>query len=126
MQCGVCNIMRCVCRSVKALARLSLKEPVYLSVHEHAQYSTPTGLEQVLHPVLSEGCLCVQGGGGHKAVHCTSVNRDLIVNVLSAVEVLSGPHCVRGCSLRLLWCGILCMGGNHSCALQWELVGQGR
>ena len=37
----------CVFRSVKALARLSLKDPAYVSVHEHAQYSTPSGLEQV-------------------------------------------------------------------------------
>ena len=33
-------------RSVKDLARLSLKDPVYVSVHEHAQYSTPESLRQ--------------------------------------------------------------------------------
>ena len=34
-------------RSVKDLARLSLKDPMYVSVHENAQHSTPTQLEQV-------------------------------------------------------------------------------
>ena len=34
------------CRSVKDLARLSLKDPMYISVHEHAQHSTPTQLQQ--------------------------------------------------------------------------------
>jgi len=34
-------------RSVKDLARLSLKHPVYVSVHENATHSTPTQLEQV-------------------------------------------------------------------------------
>ncbi|KAK7108903.1 probable ATP-dependent RNA helicase DDX10 [Littorina saxatilis] len=33
-------------KSVKALARLSLKDPAYVSVHEHEQYSTPSGLKQ--------------------------------------------------------------------------------
>ena len=33
-------------RSVKDLARLSLKDPVYVSVHENAQYSTPESLRQ--------------------------------------------------------------------------------
>ncbi|KAK2140996.1 hypothetical protein LSH36_1186g00002 [Paralvinella palmiformis] len=33
-------------KSVKDLARLSLKDPMYVSVHEHAQYSTPTQLAQ--------------------------------------------------------------------------------
>ncbi|KAK3605178.1 hypothetical protein CHS0354_012984 [Potamilus streckersoni] len=33
-------------RSVKDLARLSLKNPMYVSVHENAQHSTPTNLEQ--------------------------------------------------------------------------------
>lgn len=33
-------------KSVKDLARLSLKDPVYVSVHEHAQYSTPESLRQ--------------------------------------------------------------------------------
>nr|XP_022913218.1 probable ATP-dependent RNA helicase DDX10 [Onthophagus taurus] len=33
-------------KSVKDLARLSLKDPKYVSVHEHAKYSTPLGLEQ--------------------------------------------------------------------------------
>lgn len=35
-------------RSVKDLARLSLKEPMYVSVHEHSAHSTPARLEQVL------------------------------------------------------------------------------
>jgi len=34
-------------RSVKDLARLSLSDPVYVSVHENAVHSTPTRLEQV-------------------------------------------------------------------------------
>lgn len=34
-------------RSVKDLARLSLQNPMYISVHEHAKYSTPEGLTQV-------------------------------------------------------------------------------
>lgn len=33
-------------KSVKDLARLSLKDPVYVSVHEHAEYSTPANLRQ--------------------------------------------------------------------------------
>ena len=33
-------------RSVKDLARLSLKDPVYVSVHENAKYSTPEALKQ--------------------------------------------------------------------------------
>lgn len=33
-------------KSVKDLARLSLKDPSYVSVHEHAKHSTPPGLEQ--------------------------------------------------------------------------------
>ncbi|XP_076445780.1 putative ATP-dependent RNA helicase DDX10 [Babylonia areolata] len=33
-------------KSVKALARLSLKDPSYVSVHEHAKHATPSGLEQ--------------------------------------------------------------------------------
>lgn len=31
-------------RSVRDLARLSLKDPEYLSVHEHAKHATPTRL----------------------------------------------------------------------------------
>ncbi|VDP09613.1 unnamed protein product [Soboliphyme baturini] len=34
-------------KSIKDLARLSLTEPVYVSVHEHAQFSTPAKLKQV-------------------------------------------------------------------------------
>lgn len=33
-------------KSVKDLARLSLKNPVYVSVHEHAKHITPEGLQQ--------------------------------------------------------------------------------
>ncbi|GJQ69228.1 hypothetical protein Trydic_g6377 [Trypoxylus dichotomus] len=33
-------------KSVKDLARLSLKDPSYVSVHEHEKHSTPPGLEQ--------------------------------------------------------------------------------
>ncbi|ESO84953.1 hypothetical protein LOTGIDRAFT_81796, partial [Lottia gigantea] len=33
-------------KSVKDLARLSLKDPMYVSVHEHAKHSTPATLEQ--------------------------------------------------------------------------------
>lgn len=33
-------------KSVKDLARLSLKDPCYVSVHENSKFSTPTGLEQ--------------------------------------------------------------------------------
>ena len=33
-------------RSVKDLARLSLKDPVYVSVHEHSLHSTPSQLQQ--------------------------------------------------------------------------------
>ncbi|ODN00549.1 putative ATP-dependent RNA helicase DDX10 [Orchesella cincta] len=33
-------------KSVKDLARLSLKSPVYVSVHENSQYSTPEALQQ--------------------------------------------------------------------------------
>ncbi|XP_065565001.1 probable ATP-dependent RNA helicase DDX10 [Artemia franciscana] len=33
-------------KSVKDLARLSLKDPVYVSVHENAKYSTPEALKQ--------------------------------------------------------------------------------
>lgn len=33
-------------KSVKDLARLSLKDPSYVSVHENSEYSTPSGLEQ--------------------------------------------------------------------------------
>ncbi|XP_044738719.1 probable ATP-dependent RNA helicase DDX10 [Chrysoperla carnea] len=33
-------------KSVKDLARLSLKNPKYVAVHEHAKYSTPPGLKQ--------------------------------------------------------------------------------
>lgn len=34
-------------KSVRDLARLSLKDPVYVSVHEHAPHSTPEELVQV-------------------------------------------------------------------------------
>ena len=34
-------------RSVKDLARLSLQDPMYVSVHENAIESTPAKLEQV-------------------------------------------------------------------------------
>lgn len=34
-------------RSVKDLARLSLKNPMFVSAHENAEHSTPTQLEQV-------------------------------------------------------------------------------
>ena len=34
-------------RSVKDLARLSLTEPVFVSVHEHSIQSTPVQLQQV-------------------------------------------------------------------------------
>ncbi|XP_074650958.1 putative ATP-dependent RNA helicase DDX10 [Tubulanus polymorphus] len=33
-------------KSVKDLARLSLNDPMYISVHEHSQHSTPTQLQQ--------------------------------------------------------------------------------
>lgn len=33
-------------RSVKDLARLSLKDPLYVSVHEHSTHTTPEGLQQ--------------------------------------------------------------------------------
>ncbi|XP_077487487.1 putative ATP-dependent RNA helicase DDX10 [Amblyomma americanum] len=33
-------------KSVKDLARLSLKDPAYVSVHEHAKFTTPEGLTQ--------------------------------------------------------------------------------
>ncbi|EEZ99276.2 DEAD (Asp-Glu-Ala-Asp) box polypeptide 10 [Tribolium castaneum] len=33
-------------KSVRDLARLSLKNPAYVSVHEHSEYSTPKGLQQ--------------------------------------------------------------------------------
>ncbi|XP_034943347.1 probable ATP-dependent RNA helicase DDX10 [Chelonus insularis] len=33
-------------KSVKDLARLSLKDPMYVSVHEHAKHVTPEGLQQ--------------------------------------------------------------------------------
>lgn len=33
-------------RSVRDLARLSLKDPSYVSVHENAKHSTPSGLQQ--------------------------------------------------------------------------------
>ncbi|CAH1799745.1 unnamed protein product, partial [Owenia fusiformis] len=33
-------------KSVKDLARLSLKDPMYVSVHEHSEHSTPKDLEQ--------------------------------------------------------------------------------
>lgn len=33
-------------RSVKDLARLSLKDPLYVSVHEHSAVTTPEGLQQ--------------------------------------------------------------------------------
>ncbi|XP_012270888.1 probable ATP-dependent RNA helicase DDX10 isoform X2 [Orussus abietinus] len=33
-------------RSVRDLARLSLKDPLYISVHEHATHTTPEGLQQ--------------------------------------------------------------------------------
>ncbi|KAI4491116.1 hypothetical protein M0802_010426 [Mischocyttarus mexicanus] len=33
-------------KSVRDLARLSLKDPIYVSVHEHAEHTTPEGLQQ--------------------------------------------------------------------------------
>lgn len=33
-------------RSVKDLARLSLKDPLYVSVHEHSAHTTPESLQQ--------------------------------------------------------------------------------
>lgn len=33
-------------RSVRDLARLSLKDPMYVSVHEHATHTTPEALQQ--------------------------------------------------------------------------------
>lgn len=40
------NINHNYFRSVKDLARLNLKSPVYVSVHENSQYSTPEALQQ--------------------------------------------------------------------------------
>ena len=37
-----------LCRSVKDLARLSLKNPIFVSAHENAEHSTPSKLEQVI------------------------------------------------------------------------------
>ncbi len=34
-------------KNVKDLTRLALRDPVYISVHEHARYSTPEQLSQV-------------------------------------------------------------------------------
>lgn len=34
-------------RSVKDLARLSLKDPLYVSVHEHSTHTTPESLQQI-------------------------------------------------------------------------------
>lgn len=33
-------------KSIRDLARLSLKDPSYVSVHEHSEFSTPKDLEQ--------------------------------------------------------------------------------
>jgi len=43
-------------RSVKDLARLSLKDPVYVSVHEHSTHSTPESLRQsyIITPIQSK------------------------------------------------------------------------
>lgn len=40
LSCHVCL------RSVKDLARVGLKNPMYVSVHEKAEFSTPASLEQ--------------------------------------------------------------------------------
>ena len=39
---------------VKQLARLSLQDPQYISVHENADAPTPAKLEQVKHSFFSE------------------------------------------------------------------------
>lgn len=36
-----------ICRSIRELALVSLQKPVYVSVHEKANTSTPTNLTQV-------------------------------------------------------------------------------
>lgn len=40
------DFMFSILRSVKDLARLSLKSPVYVSVHENSKYITPEKLQQ--------------------------------------------------------------------------------
>lgn len=42
----ISNIFYISIRSVKDLARLSLKDPLYVSVHEYSTYTTPESLQQ--------------------------------------------------------------------------------
>lgn len=44
--CMLSHVVKIVIRSVKDLARLSLKDPLYVSVHEHSTHTTPEGLQQ--------------------------------------------------------------------------------
>ena len=46
--------------SVQELARLSLRKPVYVSVHENADQSTPTNLRQVIHRILGGVFLIIE------------------------------------------------------------------
>ena len=51
-----CFFPRELCLQVKQLARLSLQDPQYISVHENAEAPTPAKLEQVCTFILG-GCL---------------------------------------------------------------------
>lgn len=42
----ISNILNYLIRSVRDLARLSLKDPLYISVHEHSVHTTPESLQQ--------------------------------------------------------------------------------
>lgn len=44
--CPVDNILNFFVRSVKDLARLSLRDPLYISAHEHSVHTTPESLQQ--------------------------------------------------------------------------------
>ena len=55
------SIVFLLVRSVKDLARLSLKNPLYVSVHENATHSTPDNLNQVILKYLysNSGNICL-------------------------------------------------------------------
>lgn len=46
LSCDVIGYFTFFLRSIKDLARLSLKDPLYVSVHEHSTHTTPESLQQ--------------------------------------------------------------------------------
>jgi len=83
-------------RSVKDLARLSLTDPVFVSVHENASESTPDQLEQV------GAWLCL--------VYCTLNALNYYINSAGFDQLILICQCLHLCLCVVLCsCGFLCL-----------------